>query len=952
MELIRLTFQQQTLKHFSVDRLNRFLFSRRFCFLWLILAGLLGPRLYAQSLESEYKNQTILLSSPSLGQRFVAYKKKHGQAPNAGIQQAWQAKIAQEQAAIIARLPSSAVVTGQVFRAVNAVKIITPVDIDMAMLTDVPAEKVYDTSTFELDLAYSVPWTGASLAHKYGVTGKGIRIGILDSGVDYMHKSLGGTGVGYENNNPDIVEPGSFPNDVVVGGIDLVGDRFNARSPNMEDRIPKPDGDPISFNQDHGTHVASIAAGRSIFGFGGGVAPEADIYAIKLGSGQSGPLTTVAEEAMDYVLDPNGDFDLSDRLDVINMSFGQAFGNVNSPWAIAVQTALDMGVVVVSSAGNSGPTPYITSSPAAVDSVLSVAASASGNLPYIPFEVTFSDGDVLTGNVTLPLSAALVDTQIEGDVVFHASKLCSTERDVANKIVLISSNRPACGNAAFARYLHTVGAKALVVLQRAEHVLRGDITVQENTVPMFILSTRITRLPRYIVINGDELFFDYPAEKIASFSSQGPVNGTFKPSLSAPGAHIVAAKAISGDAYTGKGGTSMSAPHVAGAMALLKVAHPMLDRDGLNALAMNYASLLRDGDGNFYPLSRQGMGEIDIVSSLTAQFLAQPAGINLGLLSLDKAEIIARDITVKNFSDIDQHILVDVHNISQLPGVKVTHAKRIWVEAGDSTTIEIKLQFNPFDMSALYVADFYEYGGVVSFTPALQGETFNVGVQAVVKPITQVDITQGLEGNYALENISPVPAVVTALPERDVRFFSAGQRQTRVGAQVVSLDNIDVLRMALATEQAYLSPGEVSIRLSLFFLEPEGRKRYNASFRFVVGSGLDMRLIDASTNELVMSRILPTQTDSRLIVLDIPIDGLYSTTIEPTVDVLFSLSDRRRLTLSRGSFTVPLAPQPHTAPWIETINEWKTNRYTFDGTQTWLWLIHNAAHHEQVILVQ
>lgn|GEM_PF-6887538 len=952
MELMLQAFQQQNFRKFSFECLNRFLSLQGLYFFLLSFPLFYGTLLYAQPPNGEYLNQTILLSSPSLGQRFITYEQEHGQAPSAGMQQKWQAEIAQEQTDIIERLPHSVVVTGQVVRAVNAIKVVSPIKIDMAMLANMPAEQVYATSSFELDLAYSVPWTGATLAHQYGITGKGIRIGILDSGVDYMHKSLGGSGVGYENNNPDIVEPGSFPNSVVVGGIDLVGDKYNARSPNLDDRIPRPDGDPISFDQDHGTHVASIAAGRPVLGFSGGVAPQADIYAIKLGSGQSGPVTSVAEEAMDYVLDPNGDFDLSDRLDVINMSFGRAFGNVNTAWAVAVKTALDMGVVVVGSAGNNGPTPYITSSPAAVDSVLSVAASASGNLPYIPFEATFTDGEVLTGNVTLPLSAALVNTQIDGQVVYHSSRFCMAEQDVSDKIVMMISGRAGCGNAAFARYLHTVGAKALVVLQSADHIVRGDINIEQSSVPMFIFSARISRLPQKMTIKGEALFFDYPTEKIASFSSQGPIHGSFKPSLSAPGAHIVAAKAVSGDAYTGKGGTSMSAPHVAGAMALLKIAHPTQNRDTLNALAMNYAHLLRDSEGRFYPLSRQGMGEINIKSSIAARFVAQPAGINLGLLSLDKTDIIVRDIAIKNFSNVDQHILVDVDNISRLPGVKVTHPKRVWVEAGGTTTIKIKLQLNPFDMSALYAADFYEYGGVVSFTPTVQGEAFNVGVQAVVKAITQVDINQSLTGEYTVENISPVPAVITALPEMDIRFFSATQRQTRAGAQVVSLDNTDVLRIVLAAEQAYLSPGDVILQLSLFFLEPEGRKRYNASFNFEQEGRLQMRLIDTSTDQLVMSRIIPVQTDSRLIALDIPINELYVTSIEPTMDVLFTLIDRRQNTVSRGAFAVPLALQANTAPWMSTVNDWETHRYTLSGVKKWLWFIHNAQHSEQAISTQ
>lgn len=119
--------------------------------------------------------------------------------------------------------------------------------------------------------------------------GEGIKIAILDTGVDYRHPDLRGDCFGQ-------------PECKVVGGYDVMNK----------------DDDPID-DQGHGTHVVFIAAGN-----GGlkGVAPEAKIFAYKVlnedGSGNYDDIIEVIER----VLDPNGDRDISDRVDVINLSLG------------------------------------------------------------------------------------------------------------------------------------------------------------------------------------------------------------------------------------------------------------------------------------------------------------------------------------------------------------------------------------------------------------------------------------------------------------------------------------------------------------------------------------------------------------------------------------------------------------------------------------------------------
>ena len=183
-------------------------------------------------------------------------------------------------------------------------------------------------------------------AKDQSVTGKGVVVAVLDSGVDYTHPDLGG-GFG-----------ASFK---VIGGYDFYNN----------------DSDPMDDNG-HGTHVAGIVAANGASHKG--VAPDASILAYKvLGSDGNGRESSVIE-AIDRALDPNSDGDTSDHADVISMSLGGA-GELGDPLCVAVRNAYDSGVVVVVAAGNEGPAMGTVSSPGLAPEAITVGAvDATGSL--------------------------------------------------------------------------------------------------------------------------------------------------------------------------------------------------------------------------------------------------------------------------------------------------------------------------------------------------------------------------------------------------------------------------------------------------------------------------------------------------------------------------------------------------------------------------------------------
>jgi minor extracellular serine protease Vpr len=133
----------------------------------------------------------------------------------------------------------SATVIAQTQLVLNAVFL----EVDGSKLSDIArdsaVERIAPIGDYELDLTETVPYIGGSAVQSMGFDGTGIRVAVLDSGIDYLHYNLGGSGDPDEfaANDPSIIEPGSFPTAKVVGGYDFVGSNW----PNTPEQ---PDPDP------------------------------------------------------------------------------------------------------------------------------------------------------------------------------------------------------------------------------------------------------------------------------------------------------------------------------------------------------------------------------------------------------------------------------------------------------------------------------------------------------------------------------------------------------------------------------------------------------------------------------------------------------------------------------------------------------------------------------------
>jgi len=513
-------------------------------------------------------------------------------------------------------------------------------------------------------------WTDAGLWQSVGGhanAGKGLKIADIDSGITPGNPCFDPTGYTF---------PSDFPKGETVyttAKVIVARSYFRADDPPYFPATPLDDPGDEPYQGGHGTHTAGTMAcnyGTEATLFGtkiSGVAPQAQVMVYRVFYySVAGSHSAWTPELIAAIEDA-----VKDGADVVNNSWsGSNINSIDDPEVLAYEAAVDAGVVVVFSAGNSGPNPMTLGNPGGnSDKFITVAASTTDRVFGYTLNVVNptvgAPADLLTGVVAIPGDQTIISSPIEGNIKFSSTNLDGCAAFPADYFdgAIALMQRGNCSFYVKVENATTAGAIAVVIYNNAAG--------QPIIMSIKYFSPTTTKSVMVDKVNGDALKafveanpttvvhisatikpFTFPGtdDALASFSSRGPTADIkLKPDISAPGVNIlssVSALALDDstptfELYTG---TSMAAPHVTGAAALMLQAHPNWTPAQIKSALMSTA--VEPATLGSKPSDR-GAGRLDLTQPDKVGLTFDAPSLSFGLLAAgDPAETLT--VTAKN----------------------------------------------------------------------------------------------------------------------------------------------------------------------------------------------------------------------------------------------------------------------------------------------------------------
>jgi minor extracellular serine protease Vpr len=571
-----------------------------------------------------------------------------------------------------------------------------------------------------VNMATALAMTGADIAQNdLGLTGQGIRVAIMDTGIDYDHPDLGGC-----------FGPGCR----VETGWDFVGNNFNADPSSLAyNPVPVPSNDPDDCNG-HGTHVAGIVGAN-----GGvvGVAPEVTFGAYKVFGCAGSTTVDIMIAAMEMAL--------ADNMDILNMSIGSAFQWPQYPTAVAANNLVNQGVVVVASIGNNGASGvYSAGAPGLGANVIGVASYDNSHVSLAAFTISPDDTQIGYGTAAaapLPPTEGSYPMARTGTTTTPDDACDPIAADLTGYVVLI--RRGTCAFHIKALNAQNAGAASVVlynnVAGRFSPTVAGTPPI---TIPVVAISDAEGALIDGRLQNGDVtmtwtdelLMTENPTGGlISSFSSYGLAPDlSLKPDIGAPGGLIRSTYPLENGGYATISGTSMSSPHVAGAAALLLEARPDTPTHAVRGILQNSANPKNwwgnPGLGFLDNVHRQGAGMVDVPGAILSTTSINPAKLSLGE---GEAGPSTHTLTLHNHGDSE--VIYDMSFVNALstggstfsPGFFLSDAfvafssGSVMVPAGGSATVNATI-------TPATGPNLGQYGGYIVFTPQGGGAVYRV----------------------------------------------------------------------------------------------------------------------------------------------------------------------------------------------------------------------------------
>lgn len=642
-----------------------------------------------------------------------------------------------------------------------------------------------------------------------GLTGQDVTIGVIDTGVDYTHANFGGPGTleayaeAYGTDGTGPVPDGLFDPAKYLGGWDFAGPTYDADT----DTTPDPDANPIDAihtgGGGHGSHVAGSAAGYgtnadgttfqgdyttltdlSDMRIGPGTAPEAGIYALKV-FGDVGGSTGLVISALEWAADPNGDGDLNDHLDIVNLSLGSDYSAADDPENLFIDELSRLGVLSVIASGNAGDATDIGGSPGNSRTSLTVANSVADTQTYDAIEVVEAADPSLVGlhaaqntvnyggpDVTAPVAYV---GEFDGCTAFTPEQAAA----VAGKIAWLwwddDDATRLCGSTV--RWNNATAAGAVGVLIGTELPVFSAGISGNAAIPGAQLTAAVTDAVMPEVQAGTLVAHIGPslanaalvtdpdsADTLAAGSSRG-VHGSLgivKPDVAAPGTRIASTASGTGDDVLTISGTSMATPHVAGIAALVVQQHAGWEPEEVKAAVMNTAthdvySELGQGGPAFGP-ERVGSGRVDALDAVTTDVIAyatqdpELVSVTFGIVDVGAETVVQeRQVTVRNTGDEPRTFATSFSGSTTAGSATITTTpSSITVAPGDEALVTLTLTVDPEGLTrdidptsdpAVFDVLPREFvttiAGRLVLTPAY-GSELRVPVQAAPRPVSDL----------------------------------------------------------------------------------------------------------------------------------------------------------------------------------------------------------------------
>lgn len=573
------------------------------------------------------------------------------------------------------------------------------------------------------EMATALAMTGADVAQsELGYTGAGIKVAVMDTGIDYDHPDLGGC-----------FGPGCR----VAYGYDFVGDAFNADPSSASyNPIATPDDFPDDCNG-HGSHVAGIVGAN---GTVVGVAPEVTFGAYRVFGCEGSTTADIMIAAMERAL--------ADDMDVLNMSIGSAFQWPQYPTAQAASRLVNKGMVVVASIGNSGANGlYAAGAPGLGDKVIGVASFDNTHVALNTFTISpdnTSIGYAPAAGAPLPPTSGtypMARTGTTATLDDACNAVAPAPGSLTGMVVLI--RRGTCTFYEKAFNAQQAGAVAVVLYNNSAGRFSPTVAgTPAITIPVVAISDTEGALINSRLASGTVdmtwtegfgTFINPTGGLISSFSSYGlSPDLALKPDIGAPGGLILSTYPLENGGYATISGTSMASPHVAGAAALLLQARPNTPAQAVRGILQNSADPKNwwgnPGLGFLDNVHRQGAGMLDIDDAILSTTTVSPAKIATGegeagpyfqTLTIENngASDVTYDLSFVNALSTGANTFTVGFNLSNAS--VAFSAASVTVPAGGSASVNATI--NP---ATAPVGG--QYGGYIVFTPQGGGQTYRV----------------------------------------------------------------------------------------------------------------------------------------------------------------------------------------------------------------------------------